>query len=167
MCVRIIVLDCAEASRFLSLRPAWSTEWVPGQPGLYRETLSRKNNQTNKKPKKQNRTKQNKKTYTHKKRTTPPNKTKNKKQTNKQKSFSAICVSFENSSQVLNGHAMDDVTQFLPLVKLQQRLGLLECWWLLGVRLVCIIMHKIYFSVPSSGNNFPAKVIRGCPFCQG
>ena len=33
----------AEAGRFLSLRPAWSTEWVPGQPGLYRETLSWKN----------------------------------------------------------------------------------------------------------------------------
>jgi hypothetical protein len=30
----------AEAGGFLSLRPAWSTEWVPGQPGLYRETLS-------------------------------------------------------------------------------------------------------------------------------
>jgi hypothetical protein len=30
----------AEAGRFLSLRPAWSTKWVPGQPGLYRETLS-------------------------------------------------------------------------------------------------------------------------------
>jgi hypothetical protein len=30
----------AEAGRFLSSRPAWSTEWVPGQPGLYRETLS-------------------------------------------------------------------------------------------------------------------------------
>jgi hypothetical protein len=29
----------AEAGRFLSSRPAWSTEWVPGQPGLYRETL--------------------------------------------------------------------------------------------------------------------------------
>jgi hypothetical protein len=27
----------AEASRFLSSRPAWSTEWVPGQPGLYTE----------------------------------------------------------------------------------------------------------------------------------
>jgi hypothetical protein len=24
----------AEAGRFLSLRPAWSTKWVPGQPGL-------------------------------------------------------------------------------------------------------------------------------------
>jgi hypothetical protein len=34
----------AEAGGFLSWRPAWSTEWVPGQPGLHRETLSRKNN---------------------------------------------------------------------------------------------------------------------------
>jgi hypothetical protein len=33
----------AEAGGFLSLRPAWSTELVPGQPGLHRETLSRKN----------------------------------------------------------------------------------------------------------------------------
>ena len=36
----------AEAGDFLSLRPTWST----GQPGLYRETLSRKtktNKQTN------------------------------------------------------------------------------------------------------------------------
>jgi hypothetical protein len=32
----------AEAGRFRSSRPAWSTERVPGQPGLYRETLSRK-----------------------------------------------------------------------------------------------------------------------------
>jgi hypothetical protein len=39
----------AEAGGFLSSRPAWSTEWVPGQPGLYRETLSQKHN--NKKPK--------------------------------------------------------------------------------------------------------------------
>jgi hypothetical protein len=40
----------AEAGRFLSSRPAWSTKCVPGQPGLYRETLSRKtkNKQTNK-----------------------------------------------------------------------------------------------------------------------
>jgi hypothetical protein len=36
----------AEAGGFLSSRPAWSTKWVPGQPELYRETLSRK--QTNK-----------------------------------------------------------------------------------------------------------------------
>jgi hypothetical protein len=33
----------AEAGRFLSSRPAWSTKWVPGQPGPHRETLSRKN----------------------------------------------------------------------------------------------------------------------------
>jgi hypothetical protein len=32
----------AEASEFLSLRPAWSTKGVPGQPGLHRETLSQK-----------------------------------------------------------------------------------------------------------------------------
>jgi hypothetical protein len=45
----------AEAGRFLSSRPAWSIEWVPGQPGLHRETLSRKikkNKQTNKQTKK-------------------------------------------------------------------------------------------------------------------
>ena len=34
----------AETGRFLSLRSAWSTECVPGQPGLHRETLSRKTN---------------------------------------------------------------------------------------------------------------------------
>ena len=32
-----------EAGRFLSSRPAWSTKWVPGKPGLYRETLSQEN----------------------------------------------------------------------------------------------------------------------------
>jgi hypothetical protein len=32
----------AEAGGFLSSKPALSTEWVPGQPGLHRETLSRK-----------------------------------------------------------------------------------------------------------------------------
>ena len=46
----------AEAGGFLSSRPAWSTKRVPGQPELYRETLSR-NKQTNKqqqqKPKEQ------------------------------------------------------------------------------------------------------------------
>jgi hypothetical protein len=36
----------AEAGEFLSLRAACSTEWVPGQPGLHRETMSRKNKQT-------------------------------------------------------------------------------------------------------------------------
>ena len=30
----------AEEGGFLSSRPAWSTEWVPGQPVLHRETLS-------------------------------------------------------------------------------------------------------------------------------
>jgi hypothetical protein len=30
----------AEAGRFLSSTPAWSTKRVPGQPGLHRETLS-------------------------------------------------------------------------------------------------------------------------------
>jgi hypothetical protein len=33
----------AEAGGSLSSRPAWSTERVTGQPGLHRETLSRKN----------------------------------------------------------------------------------------------------------------------------
>jgi hypothetical protein len=28
----------AEAGGFLSSRPAWSTEWVPGQPGLHTHT---------------------------------------------------------------------------------------------------------------------------------
>jgi hypothetical protein len=32
----------AETGGFLSSRPAWSTKWVPGQPRLSRETLSRK-----------------------------------------------------------------------------------------------------------------------------
>jgi hypothetical protein len=40
-----------EAGSFLSSRPAWSTKWVPGQPGLYRETLSWKTKQTNKQTK--------------------------------------------------------------------------------------------------------------------
>jgi hypothetical protein len=38
----------AEAGGFLSLRPAWSTEWVPGQPELHRETLSRKSQKAKK-----------------------------------------------------------------------------------------------------------------------
>jgi hypothetical protein len=37
----------ADAGRFLSLRPAWSTERVPGQPGLHRENLSRKTKNQN------------------------------------------------------------------------------------------------------------------------
>jgi hypothetical protein len=43
----------AEAGRFLVLRPAWSTKWVPGQLGLYRETLSRQNQKKKKKRKKE------------------------------------------------------------------------------------------------------------------
>ena len=43
----------AESGGFLGLRPAWSTKWVSGQPGLYRETLSRKTKQQ------KNKTKQN------------------------------------------------------------------------------------------------------------
>ena len=46
----------AEAGGFLSSRPAWSTEWVPGQPGLQRNPVSK--NKT--KPKKQKQTKQKK-----------------------------------------------------------------------------------------------------------
>jgi hypothetical protein len=42
----------AEAGGFLSSRPAWSTEWVPGQPGLHRETLSQKNQKKKTKKKK-------------------------------------------------------------------------------------------------------------------
>ena len=54
----------AEAGRFLSSRPAWSTKWVPRQPELHRETLSQKQNKT-KQQQKQNNNKNNsnKKTY--------------------------------------------------------------------------------------------------------
>jgi hypothetical protein len=41
----------AEAGRILSLRPAWSTEWVPGQPGdteKHRLKKTNKQNKTNK-----------------------------------------------------------------------------------------------------------------------
>jgi hypothetical protein len=31
----------AEAGEFLSLRPAWSTKWVPGQWGLHRNPVSK------------------------------------------------------------------------------------------------------------------------------
>ena len=34
----------AETGGFLSSGPAWSTERVPGQPGLHRETMSWKTN---------------------------------------------------------------------------------------------------------------------------
>jgi hypothetical protein len=42
----------AEAGGFLSSRPAWSTELVPGQPGLHRETLSQKKKKKKRKEKK-------------------------------------------------------------------------------------------------------------------
>jgi hypothetical protein len=50
-----------EAGRFLSSRPAWSTERVPGQPGLHKETLSRKTkNKTKQKKKNKNKKKKRK-----------------------------------------------------------------------------------------------------------
>jgi hypothetical protein len=36
----------AEAGRFLSSRPVWSTKWVPEQPRLHRETCLEKQNKT-------------------------------------------------------------------------------------------------------------------------
>jgi hypothetical protein len=61
----------SEAGRFLNSRPAWSTKLVPGQPGLYRETMSQKNNNNKKKKKKKKqKTKQNKKKK--KKKNQPP-----------------------------------------------------------------------------------------------
>jgi hypothetical protein len=41
----------AEAGGFLSSRPAWSTKWVPGQPRLHKEILSRKKTKQNKRKK--------------------------------------------------------------------------------------------------------------------
>jgi hypothetical protein len=64
----------AEAGGFLNSRTAWSTELVPGQPGLHRETLSRKTKtkQNNKKQKQKQKTKQKTKNKT------KQNKTKNR-----------------------------------------------------------------------------------------
>jgi hypothetical protein len=42
----------AVAGKFLSSRPAWSTECVSGQPELYRETLSQKKKKKKKKKEK-------------------------------------------------------------------------------------------------------------------
>ena len=50
----------AEAGGFLSSRSAWSTKWVPGQPGLHRETLSQKT-----KKKKEKRKRKDKKKWTY------------------------------------------------------------------------------------------------------
>jgi hypothetical protein len=54
----------AKAGGFLSSRPAWSTEWVPGQPGLHR---GEKQNKTKPKPKTKKNKKQKTKTKTKKK----------------------------------------------------------------------------------------------------
>jgi hypothetical protein len=43
----------AETGGFLSSRPVWPTKWVPGQPGLHRETLSRKKQKSKNKKKKE------------------------------------------------------------------------------------------------------------------
>ena len=57
----------AEAGGFLSSRSAWSTESVPGQPGLHRETLSQKTKKQknkNQKPKAKKQKTKNKKQKT-------------------------------------------------------------------------------------------------------
>jgi hypothetical protein len=51
----------AGAGGFLSWRPAWSTESVPGQPGLHREIMSRKKKKKKKKEKKRKKRKEKKK----------------------------------------------------------------------------------------------------------
>ena len=38
------IIQETEAGGSLNSRPTWSTEQVPGQPGLYKGTLSRNNN---------------------------------------------------------------------------------------------------------------------------
>ena len=43
----------AEAGGFLSSSPAWSTELVPGQPGLHIKTLSRKKKKKERKKEKE------------------------------------------------------------------------------------------------------------------
>jgi hypothetical protein len=58
----------ADAGRFLSSRPAWSTEWVPGQPGLHRETLSQKTKTKKEKEKKRKEKKRKEKKRKEKKR---------------------------------------------------------------------------------------------------
>jgi hypothetical protein len=45
---------------FLSSRPTWSTELVPGQPRLHRETLSQKQNKTKQKAKRKEKRKEKK-----------------------------------------------------------------------------------------------------------
>jgi hypothetical protein len=54
-----------EAGRFLSSRPACTKKWVPGQPGLYRETLlkNKKKNKTKKQKNKKTNKQTNKKQW--------------------------------------------------------------------------------------------------------
>ena len=52
----------AEPGEFLNSMSAWSTKWVLGQSGLYRETLSQ-NKKTNKQTNKQTKSRKIKKIY--------------------------------------------------------------------------------------------------------
>jgi hypothetical protein len=65
----------AQTDGFLSSRLAWSTKRVPGQQGIYRETLSQKTKN------KKNKTKQNKK----------------KNKTNKQKTTKKMLINIQRS----------------------------------------------------------------------
>jgi hypothetical protein len=71
----------AEAGGFLSSRSAWSMEWVPEQPGVYRETLSQKKKKKKKKKRKEKKKEKKKKEkqkqtnkQTNKQNPTPPKK---------------------------------------------------------------------------------------------
>jgi hypothetical protein len=71
----------AEAGRFLNSRPAWSTKWVPGQPGIHREILSWKT-----------KTKQNKTKQTNKQKKTKKKKKKKEKRKKKRKEHKHLPV---------------------------------------------------------------------------
>jgi hypothetical protein len=51
----------AEAGRFLSSRPAWSTEWVPGQPGYIEKPCLKKPKRKKKKNERRRRKKKRRK----------------------------------------------------------------------------------------------------------
>jgi hypothetical protein len=51
--VVVLILNPSRGRSSLCLRPTWSTEWVPGQPGLHREALSQKNKKTTNKQRQQ------------------------------------------------------------------------------------------------------------------
>jgi hypothetical protein len=88
----------AETGGFLSLRPALSTKWVPGQPRLYWENVSQKTKPNQTKPNqtkpnqtktKQNKTKQNK--------NQPTNQPTNQPNNNNKKEWTwpqTICVTY-------------------------------------------------------------------------